>query len=187
MYYIVYLITTLQRDESLKDYVKELMETWTTQGEQEAYSRVRELLLEVRSDVVRLRKQEEAIQALGMVLREHPDVDVSEEPGEVPPGLDLIEPSERSRLIIEAAQEFFGHLKEQRDWYDNSPFLIRTQDVFTLLKSRGLDLGVQQPLAVIGTVLTNADGFHRIARNTFQVREEETISPIFDETDDLPF
>lgn len=162
------------------------MGTWTSQGEQAAYSRVRELLHEIRSDVARLRKQEEAIQALGQVLREHPDVDISEEPGEVAPGLDPIEPSERSRLIIEAAEEFFQHIKGQRDWDDNSPFLIRTQDVFTILKSRGLDLGVQQPLAVIGTVLTNAEGFHRIARNTFQVIEKSGPPP-YDETDDLPF
>ena len=61
----------------MRHYLKELMETWTNHGEQAAYSQVRALLHNIRDDVVRLRKQEEAIQALGQVLRDHPDVDSS--------------------------------------------------------------------------------------------------------------
>ena len=165
-----------------------LMETWTSQGEQAAYSRVRELLHEVRNDVIRLRKQEEAIQALGQVLREHPDVDISEDPGEVSAGLDLIEASERSRLVVEAAQEIYLDLGRD-PFCDAGSMLIKTQDVLNFLRKRGLDLGVQQPLAVIGTVLSNATGFHRIARNTFQYHEETTNVASFGpaDADDLPF
>ena len=172
----------------MRDYVKELMETWTSHGEQAAYSRVRELLHEARNDVIRLRRQEEAIQALGQVLREHPDVDISEDPGEVSAGLDLIEASERSRLVVETAQEVYLDLVRD-PCVDEGSMLIKTQDVLNLLRRRGLDLGVQQPLAVIGTVLSNANGFHRIARNTFQYQEGRTnvVSLVPDYVDDLPF
>ena len=171
----------------MRDYLKELMETWTNYGEQPAYSRVRALLHDIRDDVVRLRKQEEAIQALGQVLRDHPDVDSSAEPADAADGLEPIEPSERSRFIIEAAYEIH-HDMLRYNLRGSEPAFIKAQDVLDLLKRRGLDLGVQQPLAVIGTVLSNADGFHRIARNTFQYQQEETPSPpSYDETDDLPF
>ena len=171
----------------MRHYLKELMETWTNHGEQAAYSQVRALLHNIRDDVVRLRKQEEAIQALGQVLRDHPDVDSSTEPADVPDGLEPIEPSERSRFIVEAAYEiYYDNLND--NYRGSEPAFIKAQDVHDLLKRRGLDLGVQQPLAVIGTVLSNADGFHRIARNTFQHQQEETPSPSpYDDVDDLPF
>ena len=173
----------------MKDYVKELMETWNSHGEQAAYSRVRELLHEVRNDVVRLRKQEEAIQALGQVLREHPDVDLSEDPGDVAAGLDLIEPAERPRLIVEAATEIYQDIRGN-SFGESEPVLIRAQEVLDTLRRRGLDLGVQQPLAVIGTVLSSATGFHRIARNTFEIQKEKkevvSLHPV-DLVDELPF
>ena len=169
----------------MKDYVKLLMETWTSHGEQAAHSRVRELLHEIRSDLARLRKQEEAIQALGQVLRDHPDVDTSTDPVDVPDGLEPIEPSERSRFIVDAANELYQDILNDR-FMDSESALIRAQDVLELLRRRGLDIGVQQPLAVIGTVLSNARGFRRIARNTFQVQEEST-PPLYDETVELPF
>ena len=173
----------------MRDYLKELMETWTSHGEQAAFSRVRVLLHDIRDDVVRLRKQEEAIQALGQVLRDHPDVDSSAEPADAADGLESIEPSERSRFIVEAAYEIYqDNLNDTLG--GSEPALIRARDVLDLLKRRGLDLGVQQPLAVIGTVLSNADGFHRIARNIFQHQPGETPSPSdygYNAVDDLPF
>ena len=172
----------------MRDYVKELMQTWTSNGEQAAHSRVRELLHEIRVDVARLRKQEEAIQALGQVLRDHPDVDTSSDPAGVTPGLEPIEPHERPRLIVEAAVELFHEFLGHQHWEDNSPILINCQGVLKLLQNRGLDLGVQQPLAVIGTVLNGAKGFRRVARNTFQYQPEpESGPPPYDGTDDLPF
>ena len=169
----------------MRDYVKDLMETWTNDGEQAAYSRVRGILHDIRDDVVRLRKQEEAIQALGQVLRDHPDVDSSAEPADAADGLEPIEPSERSRFIVEAAYEIYDDIRND-SFRGAEPAFIKAQDVLDLLKRRGLDIGVQQPLAVIGTVLSSADGFHRIARNTFQVQKEATPPPYYD-TDDLPF
>ena len=172
----------------MRDYVKELMETWTSKGEQAAHIQVRDLLYEIRGDVVRLRKQEEAIQALGQVLRDHPDVDTSTDPVDVPSGLEPIEPLERSRFIVEASVDLFQEYQRRQHREDTSPILINCQDVHNLLKNRGLDLGVQQPLAVIGTVLNSAKGFHRVARNTFQyTQEEESGPPPYYDADDLPF
>ena len=185
LYFESILLNCTHREEALRDYVKELMETWTAQGEQAAFLRVRELQHEIRGDVARLRKQEQAIQALGQVLREHPDVDASADPVEVPDGLEPIEPSERSRVIVEAATEIYGEFVDD-NYRGAEPAFIKAQDVLDLLRRRGLDLGVQQPLAVIGTVLSSAEGFRRIARNTFEVIQRQNEPP-WDETDELPF
>ena len=45
--------------------------------------------------------------------------------------------------------------------------MVRVQDVLAELQRRDLDLGVQQPLAVIGTVLSRSEYYQKIARNTF--------------------
>ena len=169
----------------MRDYVKELMAAWTEKGEQAAYVIGSQLLKELRQDIAHLEKQELAIEALGVVLRDHPEVDTAEDPSYVPPELDTIEPSERPRLIIEAAQKAF-HEREISPWTTTGLSQVKSQEVLDQLRKQGLDLGVQQPLAVIGTVLSSANGFHKIARNTFQVRERKAL-PAYDETDDLPF
>ena len=169
----------------MKDYIRKLLETWTAHGEQAAYTLATNLLQEIRNDVVRLRRQESAIQALGAVLREHPAVDTSTDPVDSDPDLDPIEPSQRSRVIIEAANEVY-HDREANTWTATETGLIKTQEVLDHLRNRGLDLGVQQPLAVIGTVLANATGFQRVARNTFEVSVPVVRSGIND-IDDLPF
>jgi hypothetical protein len=169
----------------MRDYIRELLETWTARGEQAAYVLASNLLQDIRNDVVRLRRQESAIQALGAVLKEHPAVDTSADPVDSDPDLDPIEPSERSRVIIEAAGEVYRN-RENNTWTATGTELVKTQEVLDHLRSKGLDLGVQQPLAVIGTVLANAVGFQRVARNTFEVREDKPQSP-YDDVDDLPF
>ena len=152
----------------MTEYIKELMETWTSQGEQAAYAAAERLLQEIRDDVVRLQKEEEAIKAVGAVLRAHPDVDTSADPKEPEPNLDILVASERSKKIIEAANEAYWD-RENNNWTHTGTSLLKTQEVLDHLRSQGLDLGVQQPLAVVGTVLSSANGFHRIARNTFEV------------------
>ena len=168
----------------MRDYIREMLDVWTEAGEQAAYNLASHLLQEIRNDVARLKKQESAMQALGLVLREHPAVDVSADPIDPGPGLDPIEPSERSRVILEAAKEAYED-REKDNWNRTGTRLIKTQEVLDHLWSRGLDLGVQQPLAVIGTVLASANGFSRIARNTFEVIEVTKDSMM--EPDDLPF
>ena len=169
----------------MRDYIRQLLETWTLEGEQAAYVLASDLLQEIRNDVVRLRRQESAIQALGAVLREHPAVDTTADPVDSDPDLDAIEPSERSRVIIEAADEVYRD-REANTWTYTGTTLVKTQEVLEHLRRRGLDLGVQQPLAVIGTVLANAPGFHRVARNTFEVYPA-TDQHGKDDVDDLPF
>ncbi len=165
----------------MRDYIREMMEAWTNEGEQAAYLVARDLLQGIRNDVALLQKQESAIQALGMILREHPSVDTSMDPRDSEPGLDTIEPSERSRVILEAADEAYRE-REGSNWTATGKALIKTEEVLKHLREQGLCLGVQNPLAVIGTVLANADGFNRIAKNTFEINK-----PVHFGADDLPF
>ena len=167
----------------MRDYIREMLDAWTNQGEQAAYELASQLLQELRNDVARLQKLESAILALGQVLREHPAVDVSADPADPRPGLDRIEPAERPTVILEAAGDISWEVRNN-NWNGGQTILIKTQDVLNRLRSRGLDLGVQQPLAVIGTVLASAKGFKRIARNTFEVIQDQ--DPMV-EPDDLPF
>ena len=152
----------------MRDYIKEMLATWTAHGEQGAYVLAGQLLRDIRNDVIRLQKQESAIQALGAVLREHPDVDTSTDPTPPDPDFDMIEPSERPKIIVEAANDAYWE-RENDNWSRTGDSFIKAQEVLDHIRRRGLDLGVQQPLAVIGTVLSSAEGFHRIARNTFEV------------------
>ena len=168
----------------MKDYVKDMMEAWTSDGEQSAYLLARELLQGIRSDIIHLQRQESAIQALAVVLREHPDVDTSVEPRDPEPGLDMIESSERPRVIVQAAREAYQE-RESTPWTATGKPLIKTEEVVEHLKEQGLGLGVQNPLAVIATVLANADGFGRIAKNTFEVHNDD--NPLTFSADDLPF
>ena len=78
---------------------------------------------------------------------------------EVQPALDTVEAAERPRLVMESAIAIFR--------YSGNP-LVKVQDVLQQLHERGLDLGVKQPFAVIGTVLANAEDFRKVARNTFE-------------------
>ena len=154
----------------MHDYVKNMMDTWTTEGEQAAYDLGAELLQQIDAEFKRLRNQADAISALGIYLRDNGNVVEVLDPKHAPV-LDTLKVSERSRLIVETAIALWQRLPSGND-------LVKVQHVLQEMNSNGLDLGVQQPLAVIGTVLARADGFTKIARNTFEYR-----SPIAD----LPF
>jgi len=149
----------------MRDYVKEMMTAWAEAGEQAAYDLGGGFLKEIQSDYDSLRRQESAIRALGMVLQEHAEVDSTPEPAEPGHGLSAIEPSERSKRITDAANEVRS--EQQQNWGGSESHLVKTQSVLDALNNKGLDLGVQQPLAVIGTVLASADGFSKVSRNTF--------------------
>ena len=166
-----------------RDYLKEMVEVWAHEGEQAAYDLAVHLLQEINRDVTRLKRQESAIRKVGEALREDEAVDVSADPVDPGPGLDPIEPSERPRIILEAAKEAYED-RESGHWSRTGTGHIKTQEVLDHLRSQGFDLGVQQPLAVIGTVLASAKGFKRIARNTFEVIQDQ--DPMM-EPDDLPF
>ena len=155
----------------MRDYVKNMMEMLMTEGEQAAYYLGPELLQEIDAEFNRLRNQAEVINAFGIYLRDTGRVEVLD-PNSVP-RLDTVEMSERPKLIVEAALALWRRLPPGNN-------LIRVQHVLQELNKQGIDLGVQQPFAVVGTVLARADGFMKISRNTFAYRE-----PIDD--DDLPF
>ena len=154
----------------MSDYVKAMMDAWTTEGEQAAYDLGAELLQQIDAEIKRLRNQADAISALGIYLRDNSNVVEVLGPKHAPV-LDTLKVSERSRLIVETAIALWQRLPSGND-------LVKVQHVLQEMNSNGLDLGVQQPLAVIGTVLARADGFTKIARNTFEYK-----SPIAD----LPF
>ena len=143
----------------MRDYVKDMMDTWTTEGEQAAYDLGAELLQQIDSEFNRLRNQSEIISALGIYLRGTGKVE--DRTPTLTPHLDTIETAERPRLIVEAALALWRRMPPGND-------LIKVQDVLQEMNSQGLEMGVKQPFAVIGTVLARADGFKKIARNTFE-------------------
>ena len=155
----------------LRKYVDEMLEAWTTKSKQAAYETGIRLLNEIQKDFEYLKRQETAIQALGSFLREDPEVDADAAPAVPEPETpeshaDKIQAVERPRMIIQAANEVWA--EQQDPWGGPETDLIKTQDVYASLRKKGLDLGVSQPLAVIGTVLASADGYTKIARNTFE-------------------
>ena len=165
----------------MRDYIREMMDAWTQEGQQAAYVLVKDLLEGIRNDIARLQRQESAIKALAVVLREDPYVDTSLDPRDPEPGLDTIEPSERSRVIVKAAAEAYESREQYYQTATGKPY-IKTEEVLNHLNEQGLSLGVQNPLAVIGTVLASADGFARIAKNTFEIHKASNVG-----ADDLPF
>ena len=88
-------------------------------------------------------------------------------------------------MIVEAALEVWNE-RHTGSWPAKNADFITTTEVRDELRENGFDLGVQQPLAVIGTVLSSADQFRKVARNTFEV-----IPPLMPhavgDVDDLPF
>ena len=145
---------------TMHDFVREIMGAWTEEGPQAAYDLADQLLAEIDSQSRRLAKQAEAIKALESHLLESGDVK-ERKPVLVGPGLDVVEPSERPRLITDAA---LRHLSGRSG-------TVTGDEVLMKLAEQGLDLGVKQPYAVVGTVLAQADNFTRIARNTFEYED----------------
>ena len=165
----------------MRDYIREMMDSWTQDGQQAAYNLVKDLHEGIRNDIAHLMRQESAIKALTSVLRADPSVDTSLDPQDPEPGLDTIEPAERSRVIVEAAKEAYGEREQNYSTAKDKPY-IKTEEVLKHLTDQGFSLGVQNPLAVIGTVLASADGFARIAKNTFEFHQTSNFG-----ADDLPF
>ena len=153
----------------MRDYVKEMMNAWTTEGDQAAYDLGSELLKQIGAQYDFLKNQASAITALGNYLQDTANVEARDPNPD--PNLDTVEMSERPRLIVEAALSVWRRLPPRND-------LVKVQHVLRELNDQGLDLGVKQPFAVIGTVLASAEGFTKVARNTFEYN---------DPAEDLPF
>ena len=164
----------------MRDFTRTMMDVWTNEGEQAAYDLGPELLREIEAEQEKLKNQASVIKAFGKYLQDNGEVTArSANPD---PELDVIEAAERSRLIVEAATEVWH---DQQHAWDSGPdsHLVNVQEVLERIRTKGLDLGVKQPLAVIGTVLASADGFRKVARNTF---EYDPAPPPAD-TEDLPW
>ena len=171
----------------MRDYARELLEVWTKGDDQSAFDQATELLKQIKDDIANAQREYSAIEAFIVVLRNRPGVSVAEEPDN---GLDPIPSALRSRRIIETAKALFAEGLENRRWdsTDDSLPRVTTLEVLERIQLEGLTLGVQQPHAVIGTVLASAEGFERIARNTFEKRLDVPTSPQgLAEPDDLPF
>ena len=155
----------------MRNFVEEMLLAWTGESKQAAYNTGVHLLREIRKEFEHLKRQETAIQALGSYLREDPEIDQTAPSPEPEPAIpetqaNEIEPAQRPRVILRAADEVWE--AQQNPWGGSETNLINTRDVHLSLKNKGLDLGVSQPLAVIGTVLASAEGYTKIARNTFE-------------------
>ena len=152
-------------EDKKREFTREMMDEWTQEGEQAAYDLGPQLLREIEAERERLNNQASAIRALGKVLED--TVGVIARSDDLDPGLDVIEALERPRQIVSAAIDVWQ--SKQHGWSgDSDADYVKVQDVLERLRAKGLDLGVKQPLAVIGTVLTSAEGFNKVARNTFE-------------------
>ncbi len=143
----------------MKDCAREMLDVWSSDGVQAAYDIAPSLVEQIEAEIAALKRQSEAIRAVVRYL-EQTDIIVTREP---PSGLDAALPKERPGLIVEAAVAVWRRLPS------TSGDCVKVEAVLQELESaRGIDLGVKQPLAVVGTVLARATGFTKVARNTFK-------------------
>lgn len=143
----------------MEDRVKVVMAKWAEEGDEAAHRLCHDLRTEIAESMKELQIQDTALKAL-MAHLESVGIAIKGTPAQT---LDVIEPAERPRVILETAMDVY-YTKLPEGQY------LKTADVLKGLTSRGLDLGVQQPMPVIATVLANSDGFRRVARNTFKYR-----------------
>ncbi|MYD51986.1 MAG: hypothetical protein F4W93_10955 [Dehalococcoidia bacterium] len=161
----------------MRNYMQEMMDVMLREGAQATYDLGPQLLGEIEAEQERLNNQAAAIRAFGKILEDTEGVIARST--NLDPNLDPIEASERPREIVSAAIEVWD--SQQDGWRsDSDAALIRTQDVLERLRTKGLELDVKQPLAVIGTVLASAEGFRKVARNTFEYAPQPPIIKIGD-------
>ena len=168
----------------MRDYLQEMIDAWANEGPQAAYEIGEQLLMAMEEEGCRLLQHRSAILSLGVVLRDRPDVDTTAKGGVAESPLETIAATARSRTIIRAAEEIWS-VRQGNGWTQIDPRLITTFEVREKLIAQGVDLGVQQPLAVIGTVLSSAEGFTKVARSTFEF-SQKAPEPDAD-AEDLPW
>lgn len=142
----------------MTDFVKEMTDVWNHEGVQEAYDRGKALLETIADEIRSLQGQRTTITALMQHLeasgaRSTPQLEL----------LESVKAPDRPQVILEAAAAVLEST--------SGGFLVTVQSVLAELQRRNLSLGVQQPLAVIGTVLSRSEYYHKVARNTFQCVE----------------
>ena len=139
----------------MEDFVKRITEVWNQEGVQAAYDRGKILLEKITEEIRGLQGQRITVTA----LMQHLEVSGAR----TTPQYELFESvkaPDRPQVILDAAAAVLEAA--------SGDLVVNVADVLAELQRRDLNLGVQQPLAVIGTVLSRSDYYHKIARNTFQ-------------------
>ena len=138
----------------MTDFVKEITDVWNQEGSQEAYDRGKLLLEKIAEEIKGLHGQRAAITA----LMQHLEASGAQSTHQLTLN-ESVKAPDRPQVIINAAEAVLDST--------SGVLLVRVQDVLDELYRRELDLGVQQPLAVIGTVLSRSPYYQKISRNTF--------------------
>ena len=138
----------------MADFVKEITEVWDQEGIQAAYDRGNLLLGKIAEEVRSLQVQRTTITA----LMQHLEASGARSTPQMGLVKSLNAP-DRPQVILDAAEAVLDS--------SSGMLVVRVQDVLAELQRRDLSLGVQQPLAVIGTVLSRSPYYQKSARNTF--------------------
>lgn len=138
----------------MTDFVKEITDVWSREGIQEAYDRGKILVRKISDEIKNLQGQRTTI----TVLMQHLEASGARATHQLTLS-ENVRPSDRPQVILNAAEAVLDST--------SGIFVVRVQDVLAELQRRDLDLGVQQPMAVIGTVLSRSDYYTKISRNTF--------------------
>ena len=139
----------------MADFVKEITEVWNQEGVQAGYDRGEILLEKIAEEIRGLQSQRTTITALMQHLevsgaRTTPQYEMFES----------VRAPDRPQVILDAAAAVVEAA--------SGGLVVNVQEVLAELQRRDLNLGVKQPLAVIGTVLSRSEHYDKIARNMFQ-------------------
>ena len=139
----------------MADFVKEITEVWNQEGVQAGYDRGEILLEKIAEEIRGLQSQRTTITA----LMQHLEVSGAR----TTPQYQMFESvrvPDRPQVILDAAAAVVEAA--------SGGLVVNVQEVLAELQRRDLNLGVKQPLAVIGTVLSRSEHYDKIARNMFQ-------------------
>ena len=140
----------------MADLVKEITEVWNQAGAQDAYDRGKILLETITEEIRGLQGPTRSPSPLSCNILRRPghEARLNMEL------FDSVRAPDRPQVILDAAAAVLEAT--------SGGFMVDVQDVLAELQRRDLNLGVQQPLAVIGTVLSRSDYYHKAARNSFR-------------------
>ena len=141
----------------MADFVKTITEVWNEEGIQAAYDRGTKYLETIADEIRGLQGQRTTITALMQHLeasgaRSTPQLALFES----------VRGPDRPQAILDAAAAVLEASS------GDGGLVVTVQSVLAELQRKDLSLGVQQPLAVIGTVLSRSEYYDKVARNTFR-------------------
>ena len=139
----------------MADFVKEITEVWNQEGVQAGYDRGEILLEKIAEEIRGLQSQRTTITA----LMQHLEVSGARTTLQYEM-FESVRAPDRPQVILDAAAAVVEAA--------SGGLVVNVQEVLAELQRRDLNLGVKQPLAVIGTVLSRSEHYDKIARNMFQ-------------------